>query len=49
MQFLVASKTLQMTEIQEGPFSMDCRERGLDARGVHITQDTSRIGTARVK
>ena len=28
---------------------MDCRERGYHARGVYPTQDTSRMGTARVK
>ena len=31
------------------PFSMDCRERGSHARGVYLTQDTSLMGTARVK
>ena len=35
-------------EIQ-GPFGMGYRERGCHARGVHGTQDTSRIGTVRVK
>ena len=33
----------------KGPFSMDCREQGSRARGVYPTQDTSRMGTARVK
>ena len=33
----------------KGPFSMDCRERGSYARGVYPTQDTSRMGTVRVK
>ena len=28
---------------------MDCRERGSHARGVYLTQDTSLMGTARVK
>ena len=28
---------------------MDCRERGCHARGVYSTQDTSRMGTTRVK
>ena len=28
---------------------MDCRERGSHARGVYLTQDTSRTGTVRVK
>ena len=28
---------------------MDCREQGSHARGVYPTQDTSRMGTARVK
>ena len=28
---------------------MDYRERGSQARGVYLTQDTSRIETARVK
>ena len=28
---------------------MDYRERGSHERGVHPTQDTSRMGTARVK
>ena len=28
---------------------MGCRERGSHARGVYPTQDTSRMGTARVK
>ena len=28
---------------------MDCRERGSHARGVYPTQDTSHMGTARVK
>ena len=28
---------------------MDCRERGSHARGVSPTQDTSRMGTVRVK
>ena len=28
---------------------MNCRERGSHARGVYSTQDTSRMGTARVK
>ena len=30
-------------------FSIDNRERGFHARGVYPTQDTSRMGTARVK
>ena len=33
----------------EGPFCIDFRERGSHARGVYPTQDTSRMGTARVK
>ena len=33
----------------KGPFSINCRERGSDARGVYPTQDTLRMGTARVK
>ena len=33
----------------ERHLSMDCRERGSHARGVYPTQDTSRMGTARVK
>ena len=28
---------------------MDCKERGSRARGVYHTQDTSRVGTAKVK
>ena len=28
---------------------MDYREQGSHARGVYLTQDTSRMGTARVK
>ena len=28
---------------------MDSRERGSHARGLHLTQDTSRMGTARMK
>ena len=32
-----------------GPFSMGYRERGSNALGVYPTQDTSRVGTARVK
>ena len=28
---------------------MDCRERGSHARDMYPTQDTSRMGTARVK
>ena len=28
---------------------MECRERGSHARSVYLTQDTSRMGTARVK
>ena len=28
---------------------MDYKERGSHARGVYLTQDTSRMGTARVK
>ena len=28
---------------------MDCRERESHARGVYLTQDTSRMGTASVK
>ena len=36
-------------EIREGPFSMDYGERGSHARGRPHTQDTSRMGTARVK
>ena len=28
---------------------MDCKGRGSQARGVYPTQDTSRMGTARVK
>ena len=36
------------TELR-GTFSMDYWERGSHARGVDLTQDTSRIGTARVK
>ena len=28
---------------------MDCRDRGSHARGVYNTQDTSRMGTPRVK
>ena len=31
------------------PFSMNYREGGTHARGVYPTQDTSRMGTARVK
>ena len=31
------------------PFSMDCRERGSHARGVYTTQDTLRMGTAKMK
>ena len=34
---------------QKGPFSMDCRERGSHARGVHLTQDTSPTVAASVK
>ena len=41
-------KTFQKTEIQ-GKISMNYRERGSHARGVHPTQDTSRMETARVK
>ena len=35
----------------KGSFSMECRERGSHGRGVYPTrtQDTSRMGTARVK
>ena len=33
----------------KGPFSMDCREQGSHARGVHPTKYTLRMGTARVK
>ena len=33
----------------EGQFRMACREQGSHARGVYPTQDTSRMGTARVK
>ena len=32
-----------------GPYSIDCRERGTHARGVYPTQDTSSMGTAKVK
>ena len=32
-----------------GISSMDCRERGSHARGVYLTQDTSRMRTTRVK
>ena len=32
-----------------GPFSIDYREQGSHARGVYITQYTSRMGTARVE
>ena len=30
----------------KGPSSMDCKERGSHARGVHPKQDTSRMGIA---
>ena len=33
----------------KGTSSMDCRERGSHARGVNPTQNTSRLGTARIK
>ena len=33
----------------KGSFSIDYRERGSHARGVFSTQDTSRMGTVRVK
>ena len=33
----------------KGTFSMNCKERGSDARSVYPTQYTSRMGTARVK
>ena len=33
----------------EGPSGLDYRERGSHARGVHPTQDTSRMGTPTVK
>ena len=32
-----------------GPFNIDYRERESHARGVYPTQDTSRLGTARLK
>ena len=32
-----------------GSSSADCRDRGLHARGVYPTQDTSRMGTARAR
>ena len=32
-----------------GPFSIDCMERGSHARGVYPIQDTSRMGTAKIK
>ena len=31
------------------PDSMDCSDRGSHARGVYLTQDTSRMRTERVK
>ena len=37
------------TEVHEGPFSMDYRERKFHARDAYPTQDTSRMGAARVK
>ena len=33
----------------KGTSSMDCRERGFHAQGLYPTQDTSRMGTVRVK
>ena len=33
----------------KGPFRMNNKERGSHARGVYLAQDTSRMGTARVK
>ena len=33
----------------KGPLSIDCRERGSHAQDVYPTQDTLRMGTARVK
>ena len=33
----------------KGPFSIDYRERGSHARGVHPTQYTSHMGTIRLK
>ena len=42
-QSIVAVRTLQR------PFIMDYRERGSYARGVYPTQDTSRMGAARMK
>ena len=33
----------------KGLFCIDYRERGSHARGVYFTQDTSRMGTTRVK
>ena len=33
----------------KGPFTMDYRERRSHARGVHLTQDTTRMGAARMK
>ena len=39
---------LYRPEIQ-GPFRIDYKERESHAQGVYSTQDTSRIGTVRVK
>ena len=36
-------------QIEKRPFSMDYRDRETHARGVYPTQDTSRMGTKRMK
>ena len=38
-----------MLPVLYNTFDMDCRERGSRARDMSPTQDTSRVGTARVK
>ena len=42
-------RMIQEDQNTRGTFSMDYRERGSHARSVYPTQDTSRVGTARVK
>ena len=46
---LVVAAKRRKTPKHKGPFSIDYEEWRSHARGVYPTQDTSRMGTAKVK
>ena len=49
IHFVITAVKPFRLEIKGGPSSMGCRERGSHALGVYPRQDTSRMGTARMK